>query len=297
MSDVVFTKMSSKGQIVVPKQLRKLLGFHEGEIFALFGENDTLILKRVEMPAWNRVFYSPPSIAFSIRFIDKCGWRLKPEKSMFTGQVALVKSGVETDSGTAANIKLSNLYEKELEVRINEIKHLAEELFTEGAYLEALEQFKLGRDLLLNLKKEEEAHLISELISGIEGLIEEREKRLDLLKQMKIEGNSIQIFELYLDIIEISKKLRDPDTSSFYQSELIRYFQNKELNSLDLEMYRVDLDQKANSLFNNNLFEMAAQIYEKCEKISQLLVQLGKKEEITNLEKYKNKKIECLKKF
>ena len=51
MSEVVFTKMSSKGQIVVPKQLRKLLGFHEGEIFALFGENDTLILKRVEMPS------------------------------------------------------------------------------------------------------------------------------------------------------------------------------------------------------------------------------------------------------
>ena len=43
--------MSSKGQIVVPKALRKMLNLHEGEIFALFGENDTLILKRIEMPS------------------------------------------------------------------------------------------------------------------------------------------------------------------------------------------------------------------------------------------------------
>ena len=51
MSEVVFTKMSSKGQIVVPKAIRQMLDLHEGEIFALFGENDTLILKRIEMPS------------------------------------------------------------------------------------------------------------------------------------------------------------------------------------------------------------------------------------------------------
>ena len=51
MSDIVFTKMSSKGQIVVPKQLRNLLGLNEGEIFAIFGDNDTIILKRIEMPS------------------------------------------------------------------------------------------------------------------------------------------------------------------------------------------------------------------------------------------------------
>ncbi|MFX1457602.1 MAG: hypothetical protein ACFFDB_19730, partial [Promethearchaeota archaeon] len=187
--------------------------------------------------------------------------------------------------------------DKELEFRITEIKLYAEELFTEGAYLEALEQFRLGKDILLNANKEEEAQLYSELISGIERLIEEREKRLEALEQMKIEENSIQVFELYYDIIEISKKLRDPDSSSYYQSELINYFQNKELNSLNLEMHRFDLDHKAKSLVNNNLFEMAAQIYEKCEKISQLLVQLGKKEEIANLEEFKNKKNECLKRL
>jgi len=50
MGDVILTKMSSKGQIVIPKALREMLGIKEGEVFALFGENDTIILKRVELP-------------------------------------------------------------------------------------------------------------------------------------------------------------------------------------------------------------------------------------------------------
>jgi len=40
------------------------------------------------------------------------------EKLEGTTTVALAKSGVQTNSGTAANIKLSNLYEKELEIQM-----------------------------------------------------------------------------------------------------------------------------------------------------------------------------------
>ena len=53
MTNVVFSKMSSKGQIVVPKSLREMLGLHEGELFALFGEKDTIILKRIDVPSQN----------------------------------------------------------------------------------------------------------------------------------------------------------------------------------------------------------------------------------------------------
>jgi hypothetical protein len=187
--------------------------------------------------------------------------------------------------------------EQKTDIKINEYKHLGEELFTEGAYLEAQEQFKLGRDLLINLGREDEAKLFSELIAGIEGLIEEREKRLEILEQIKSEGDSAQIFELYQDLIDISKKLRDPDSASFYQSELINYFQNNKLKLVDLEKYRFELDQKAESLFSNNNFKMAAQFYEKCEKITQLLVQLEREEDITKIEGFRNKKNECLKKI
>ena len=46
-------------------------------------------------------------------------WRFNKafEKLEGTTNVALAKSGVVMDSGTAANIKLSNLYEKELEIQ------------------------------------------------------------------------------------------------------------------------------------------------------------------------------------
>ena len=50
MGDVILTRMSSKGQIVIPKALRELLGIKEGEVFALFGEDDTIIMKRVDLP-------------------------------------------------------------------------------------------------------------------------------------------------------------------------------------------------------------------------------------------------------
>ena len=40
------------------------------------------------------------------------------EKLEGTTTVALAKSGVQTNSGTAANIKLSNLHEKELEIQM-----------------------------------------------------------------------------------------------------------------------------------------------------------------------------------
>ncbi|MFX0008188.1 MAG: DUF2341 domain-containing protein [Candidatus Hermodarchaeota archaeon] len=184
--------------------------------------------------------------------------------------------------------------EKEIEMHLNEIKSLGEELFAEGAYLEAQEQFKMGRDFLINLGREKDAELFSELISGIQGLIEEREKTLEILEQAKNEGKSVQVFESYYEIIAISKKLRDPDTASFYQSELINYFQNNK-NLIDLENYRSELNQKADSSIENNIFEIAAQLFEKCEIISQLFVQIGKEEEIINIQEFKRKKEECLK--
>ncbi|MFX0209632.1 MAG: hypothetical protein ACFFDT_26870, partial [Candidatus Hodarchaeota archaeon] len=183
------------------------------------------------------------------------------------------------------------------EIHLNEIKSLGEELFAEGAYLEAQKQFMLGRDLLMNLGREEEANLFSDLISGIGGLIQEREKRLEILEQVKLEGNATQVFELYHEIIAISKKLRDPDSASFYQSDLIQFFRVNNFKSIDLEEYRNILEQKADSFFHNNQFENAAQTYEKCELISQIFIQLERDEEVPNFEKFRNKKNECLNKI
>jgi hypothetical protein len=187
--------------------------------------------------------------------------------------------------------------EIELEARINKIKAMGEELFAEGAYLEAQKQFELARDILVNRGKKDEAKLLSELISGIDGLIEEREKRINILEQVKIEGDPVKLYEIIYEIIEISKKLRDPDTISMYKSELIQFFQINEFKLLDIENYRNNLEVKAESLFDSNEFELAAQLYEKCENYSQFLASLEKVGEIANIEKFRNKKAECLKRI
>jgi hypothetical protein len=185
--------------------------------------------------------------------------------------------------------------EEEIEIQINEIRSLGEELFAEGAYLEAQEQFKLARDLILTLGRNEEAKLLSELISGITGLIDEREKRLEILEQVISEGDPIKIYDTFYDIIEISKKLRDFEGVSMYKSELINYFQINRFKLINLEKYKGNLEQKAESSMNNNNFEEAAQLYEKCEIISQFLVSLGMEGETANIENFRNKKTDCLK--
>ena len=186
--------------------------------------------------------------------------------------------------------------EKELEKQLNEYKTLGEELFAESAYLEAQKQFEHAEKLLLTLGREEEALVFSELTIGIMGLIEEREKRLERLERAKLDSNSINIFDLYYEIIDISKKLKDTDAVNMYQSELIQFFQVDKLKLRDLEYQRFSLNKQANSLLNDNLFKKAAENFEKCEKISNFLVQLGGEEEINNVEKFRKKIKDCLNK-
>ncbi|MGB8217888.1 MAG: AbrB/MazE/SpoVT family DNA-binding domain-containing protein [Candidatus Methanoperedens sp.] len=46
--EVEFTKMSTKGQIVIPKKLRE--GFEEGTPFAVIRDRDTILLKKIKLP-------------------------------------------------------------------------------------------------------------------------------------------------------------------------------------------------------------------------------------------------------
>ncbi|MCX6558412.1 MAG: AbrB/MazE/SpoVT family DNA-binding domain-containing protein [Candidatus Aminicenantes bacterium] len=51
MENIDFTRLSSKGQIVVPRRIRENLRLIDGEIFLIFGTDDTLVLKRVQKPS------------------------------------------------------------------------------------------------------------------------------------------------------------------------------------------------------------------------------------------------------
>ncbi len=51
MAGLATTKMSSKGQVVIPEEIRKRLGLKAGSQFIVVGEKDTVILKAVSPPS------------------------------------------------------------------------------------------------------------------------------------------------------------------------------------------------------------------------------------------------------
>jgi AbrB family looped-hinge helix DNA binding protein len=51
MAPVSTTKLSSKGQVVIPEDVRKALGLEAGAKFVVMGDGDVVILKRITAPA------------------------------------------------------------------------------------------------------------------------------------------------------------------------------------------------------------------------------------------------------
>jgi AbrB family looped-hinge helix DNA binding protein len=53
MSTIATTKMSSKGQVVIPEDIRKRLKLRPGAQFVVVGEDDVVILKAISPPSMN----------------------------------------------------------------------------------------------------------------------------------------------------------------------------------------------------------------------------------------------------
>ncbi|NKB66928.1 MAG: hypothetical protein GKR89_07705 [Candidatus Latescibacteria bacterium] len=51
MKSVATTRMSSKGQVVIPESLRHQLGLEPGAQFVVLGQDDVIILKTIETPS------------------------------------------------------------------------------------------------------------------------------------------------------------------------------------------------------------------------------------------------------
>jgi AbrB family looped-hinge helix DNA binding protein len=51
MPNLSTTKMSSKGQVVIPEEIRKRLNLHTGTQFVVVGENNVVILKAITPPS------------------------------------------------------------------------------------------------------------------------------------------------------------------------------------------------------------------------------------------------------
>ena len=51
MANISTTKMSSKGQVVIPENIRKQLNLKAGAQFVVVGEKDVVILKNIATPS------------------------------------------------------------------------------------------------------------------------------------------------------------------------------------------------------------------------------------------------------
>jgi len=51
MGTLATTRMSAKGQVVIPEEIRKRLGLAAGAQFIAVGEDDVVILKRIAEPS------------------------------------------------------------------------------------------------------------------------------------------------------------------------------------------------------------------------------------------------------
>jgi len=51
MSSLATTKMSSKGQVVIPEEVRKRLGLEPGTQFVVIGDKEAVVLKRLTPPS------------------------------------------------------------------------------------------------------------------------------------------------------------------------------------------------------------------------------------------------------
>lgn len=51
MKTVATTRLSSKGQVVIPEEIRERMGLKAGAEFVVVGERDVVILKTIALPA------------------------------------------------------------------------------------------------------------------------------------------------------------------------------------------------------------------------------------------------------
>jgi AbrB family looped-hinge helix DNA binding protein len=53
---IELTRISGKGQVVIPSSLRRDMGIKKSDQFMVFGEAGTVILKKIETPAIKKTF-------------------------------------------------------------------------------------------------------------------------------------------------------------------------------------------------------------------------------------------------
>ena len=54
MSTIATTKMSSRGQVVIPEKIRERLNLKPGAEFVIIAKDDVVLFKKVSPPSWEQ---------------------------------------------------------------------------------------------------------------------------------------------------------------------------------------------------------------------------------------------------
>ncbi len=54
MSEIATTRLSSKGQVVIPEEIRKRLRLDPGTKFVVIGDGDAIVLKAIKPPSMDQ---------------------------------------------------------------------------------------------------------------------------------------------------------------------------------------------------------------------------------------------------
>ena len=83
LEEVEFTKASSKGQVVIPRGIRKKLDIKEGSILAVVAERDLVILKKVDSKMSNEDLKTMKRVEEAWKDIEEGRYGISSKEAFF----------------------------------------------------------------------------------------------------------------------------------------------------------------------------------------------------------------------
>jgi AbrB family looped-hinge helix DNA binding protein len=83
VEEVQFTKASSKGQVVIPRGIRKKLDIREGSLLAVAAEGDLIVLKKVDSKMSDEDLRTMKRVEEAWKDIEKGRYGLMSKEAFF----------------------------------------------------------------------------------------------------------------------------------------------------------------------------------------------------------------------
>ncbi|MGI0078340.1 MAG: AbrB/MazE/SpoVT family DNA-binding domain-containing protein [Nitrososphaerales archaeon] len=81
--ELEFTKASSKGQIVLPSNIRKKLGIQKGTVLSVVTENDMIVLKKIHSTLSTEDLKTLKLVEEAWKDIERSRYRVRPKSAFF----------------------------------------------------------------------------------------------------------------------------------------------------------------------------------------------------------------------